>query len=158
MLTDTVFCSAADSFSTFRFSHLSNSLQSALNFGILLMRVCCWSLWQNGVVTGAPEMFRLRSCVRRKTDSIDKRFCFDIEVVERWADNLTESLSVSHEWCLVYFCLRIIGGVTAELSLGVTMFSYRHGVITLQALSEANRRLWMEAMDGKEPVRIHPAP
>uniref|UniRef100_A0A087YKW1 Rho GTPase-activating protein 42 n=1 Tax=Poecilia formosa TaxID=48698 RepID=A0A087YKW1_POEFO len=65
---------------------------------------------QNGVVTGAPEMFRLRSCVRRKTDSIDKRFCFDIEVVER------------------------------------------HGVITLQALSEANRRLWMEAMDGKEPV------
>uniref|UniRef100_A0A672ZQY7 Rho GTPase-activating protein 42-like n=1 Tax=Sphaeramia orbicularis TaxID=375764 RepID=A0A672ZQY7_9TELE len=55
------------------------------------------------------QMFRLRSCVRRKTDSIDKRFCFDIEVVER------------------------------------------HGVITLQALSEANRRLWMEAMDGKEP-------
>uniref|UniRef100_A0A672ZQX3 Rho GTPase-activating protein 42-like n=1 Tax=Sphaeramia orbicularis TaxID=375764 RepID=A0A672ZQX3_9TELE len=54
----------------------------------------------------------LRSCVRRKTDSIDKRFCFDIEVVER------------------------------------------HGVITLQALSEANRRLWMEAMDGKEPVGL----
>uniref|UniRef100_A0A4W6D7Q9 Rho GTPase-activating protein 42 n=1 Tax=Lates calcarifer TaxID=8187 RepID=A0A4W6D7Q9_LATCA len=67
---------------------------------------------QNGVVNGAPEMFRLRSCVRRKTDSIDKRFCFDIEVVER------------------------------------------HGVITLQALSEANRRLWMEAMDGKEPKCI----
>uniref|UniRef100_A0AAQ5YPF5 Rho GTPase activating protein 42b n=1 Tax=Amphiprion ocellaris TaxID=80972 RepID=A0AAQ5YPF5_AMPOC len=65
---------------------------------------------QNGMVNGTPEMFRLRSCVRRKTDSIDKRFCFDIEVVER------------------------------------------HGVITLQALSEANRRLWMEAMDGKEPV------
>uniref|UniRef100_A0A671WJF3 Rho GTPase activating protein 42a n=1 Tax=Sparus aurata TaxID=8175 RepID=A0A671WJF3_SPAAU len=53
----------------------------------------------NGVVNGTPEMFRLRSCVRRKRDSIDKRFCFDIEVVER------------------------------------------HGVITLQALSEANRRL-----------------
>uniref|UniRef100_A0A8C9SP13 Rho GTPase activating protein 42 n=1 Tax=Scleropages formosus TaxID=113540 RepID=A0A8C9SP13_SCLFO len=53
----------------------------------------------------------LKSCVRRKADSIDKRFCFDIEVVER------------------------------------------HGVITLQALSESNRRLWMEAMDGREPVR-----
>uniref|UniRef100_A0A8C9YHA2 Rho GTPase activating protein 42a n=1 Tax=Sander lucioperca TaxID=283035 RepID=A0A8C9YHA2_SANLU len=65
---------------------------------------------ENGVVNGTPEMFKLRSCVRRKTDSIDKRFCFDIEVVER------------------------------------------HGVITLQALSEANRRLWMEAMDGKEPI------
>uniref|UniRef100_A0A672ZTD8 Rho GTPase-activating protein 42-like n=1 Tax=Sphaeramia orbicularis TaxID=375764 RepID=A0A672ZTD8_9TELE len=36
---------------------------------------------QNGVVNGTPEMFRLRSCVRRKTDSIDKRFCFDIEVI-----------------------------------------------------------------------------
>ncbi|XP_019941678.2 rho GTPase-activating protein 42-like isoform X1 [Paralichthys olivaceus] len=70
---------------------------------------------QNGVINGAPEMFRLRSCVRRKTDSIDKRFCFDIEVVER------------------------------------------HGVITLQAVSEANRRLWMEAMDGKEPIYTLPS-
>uniref|UniRef100_A0A3Q2CA47 Rho GTPase activating protein 42a n=1 Tax=Cyprinodon variegatus TaxID=28743 RepID=A0A3Q2CA47_CYPVA len=70
---------------------------------------------QNGVMTGAPDMFRLRSCVRRKTESIDKRFCFDIEVVER------------------------------------------HGVITLQALSEANRRLWMEAMDGKEPIYTLPS-
>uniref|UniRef100_A0A665UGZ5 Rho GTPase-activating protein 42-like n=1 Tax=Echeneis naucrates TaxID=173247 RepID=A0A665UGZ5_ECHNA len=70
---------------------------------------------QNGLVNGTPEVFRLRSCVRRKTDSIDKRFCFDIEVVER------------------------------------------HGVITLQALSEANRRLWMEAMDGKEPIYTLPS-
>uniref|UniRef100_A0A3Q0R1D9 Rho GTPase-activating protein 42 n=1 Tax=Amphilophus citrinellus TaxID=61819 RepID=A0A3Q0R1D9_AMPCI len=70
---------------------------------------------QNGVVHSTPEMFKLRSCVRRKTDSIDKRFCFDIEVVER------------------------------------------HGVITLQALSEANRRLWMEAMDGKEPIYTLPS-
>ncbi|XP_041657956.1 rho GTPase-activating protein 42 [Cheilinus undulatus] len=70
---------------------------------------------QNGVVNVTPEVFRLRSCVRRKTDSIDKRFCFDIEVVER------------------------------------------HGVITLQALSEANRRLWMEAMDGKEPIYTLPS-
>ncbi|XP_029956823.1 rho GTPase-activating protein 42-like [Salarias fasciatus] len=70
---------------------------------------------QNGVANGTPEIFRLRSCVRRKTDSIDKRFCFDIEVVER------------------------------------------HGVLTLQALSEANRRLWMEAMDGKEPIYTLPS-
>uniref|UniRef100_A0A8C6L075 Rho GTPase activating protein 42 n=1 Tax=Nothobranchius furzeri TaxID=105023 RepID=A0A8C6L075_NOTFU len=57
-----------------------------------------------------PEKFHLKSCIRRKTDSIDKRFCFDIEVMER------------------------------------------HGVMTLQALSESNRRLWLEAMDGKEPI------
>lgn len=40
--------------------------------------------FQNGLVTGSPEMFKLKSCIRRKTDSIDKRFCFDIEVVERF--------------------------------------------------------------------------
>ncbi|XP_030064811.1 LOW QUALITY PROTEIN: oligophrenin-1 [Microcaecilia unicolor] len=56
----------------------------------------------------------LKSCIRRKTDSIDKRFCFDIETNER------------------------------------------PGTITLQALSEANRRLWMEAMDGKEPIYHSP--
>uniref|UniRef100_A0A3Q1I9Z5 Rho GTPase-activating protein 42 n=1 Tax=Anabas testudineus TaxID=64144 RepID=A0A3Q1I9Z5_ANATE len=66
---------------------------------------------QNGLVLNQPELFKLKSCIRRKTDSIDKRFCFDVEVAER------------------------------------------HGVMTLQALSESNRRLWLEAMDGKEPVR-----
>ncbi|KAJ8275854.1 hypothetical protein COCON_G00076060 [Conger conger] len=70
---------------------------------------------QNGLVTSPPEMFKLKSCIRRKTDSIDKRFCFDVEVVER------------------------------------------HGIITLQALSESNRRLWLEAMDGKEPIYTLPA-
>uniref|UniRef100_UPI0037E750A4 rho GTPase-activating protein 42 n=1 Tax=Semicossyphus pulcher TaxID=241346 RepID=UPI0037E750A4 len=70
---------------------------------------------QNGLVLNQAEMFKLKSCIRRKTDSIDKRFCFDIEVVER------------------------------------------HGVMTLQALSESNRRLWLEAMDGKEPIYNLPA-
>ncbi|XP_061537753.1 rho GTPase-activating protein 42 isoform X5 [Phycodurus eques] len=70
---------------------------------------------QNGLALNQPEMFKLKSCIRRKTDSIDKRFCFDIEVVER------------------------------------------HGVMTLQALSESNRRLWLEAMDGKEPIYNLPA-
>ncbi|XP_056139243.1 rho GTPase-activating protein 42 isoform X4 [Lampris incognitus] len=70
---------------------------------------------QNGLVMSPAEMFKLKSCIRRKTDSIDKRFCFDIEVVER------------------------------------------HGIVTLQALSESNRRLWLEAMDGKEPIYNLPA-
>uniref|UniRef100_A0A8C5B481 Rho GTPase activating protein 42a n=1 Tax=Gadus morhua TaxID=8049 RepID=A0A8C5B481_GADMO len=70
---------------------------------------------QNGVVSQGAEMLHLRSCVRRKRESIDKRFCFDIEVVER------------------------------------------HGVTTLQALSESNRRLWLEAMDGKEPIYTLPS-
>ncbi|XP_064026526.1 rho GTPase-activating protein 42 [Pogoniulus pusillus] len=69
----------------------------------------------NGLVTSSPEIFKLKSCIRRKTDSIDKRFCFDIEVVER------------------------------------------PGIITLQAFSESNRKLWLEAMDGKEPIYTLPA-
>lgn len=67
----------------------------------------------NGLVT-ASEIFKLKFCIRRKTDSIDKRFCFDIEVVER------------------------------------------QGIVTLQAQSEANRKLWLEAMDGKEPIYTLP--
>ncbi|KAM4590500.1 rho GTPase-activating protein 42 isoform 2-T2 [Fundulus diaphanus] len=89
---------------------------------------------QNGLVLNQPETFKLKSCIRRKTDSIDKRFCFDIEVVER------------HDLCrgtlfrpLHFFC------------------KVRHGVMTLQALSESNRRLWLEAMDGKEPIYNLPA-
>ncbi|KAI1893654.1 hypothetical protein AGOR_G00125930 [Albula goreensis] len=84
---------------------------------------------QNIVVTSPPEMFKLKSCVRRKSDSIDKRFCFDIEVVERntiYHGTLFRPLQI--------FC------------------KVRHGIVTLQALSESNRRLWLEAMDGKEPI------
>ncbi|XP_058884251.1 rho GTPase-activating protein 42 isoform X1 [Acipenser ruthenus] len=88
----------------------------------------------NGLIMSPPEMFKLKSCIRRKTDSIDKRFCFDIEVVERnttYHGNLFRPL---HIFCKV-----------------------RHGIITLQALSESNRKLWLEAMDGKEPIYTLPA-
>uniref|UniRef100_A0A8C5U8R2 Rho GTPase-activating protein 26 n=1 Tax=Malurus cyaneus samueli TaxID=2593467 RepID=A0A8C5U8R2_9PASS len=64
--------------------------------------------WKRGGTKG--ESVTLKSCTRRKTDSIEKRFCFDVEAVDR------------------------------------------PGVITMQALSEEDRRLWMEAMDGREPV------
>ncbi|XP_068172632.1 rho GTPase-activating protein 42 isoform X2 [Antennarius striatus] len=89
---------------------------------------------QNGLVLNQPEMFKLKSCIRRKTDSIDKRFCFDIEVLERndiYRGTLFRPLQ--------FFC------------------KVRHGVMTLQALSESNRRLWLEAMDGKEPIYNLPA-
>uniref|UniRef100_A0A8C1PNJ3 Rho GTPase-activating protein 26 n=1 Tax=Cyprinus carpio TaxID=7962 RepID=A0A8C1PNJ3_CYPCA len=68
---------------------------------------------KSGAKNGDEESFTLKSCTRRKTDSIEKRFCFDIEAVDR------------------------------------------PGVITMQALSEEDRRLWMEAMDGREPNRTH---
>ncbi|XP_021497887.1 rho GTPase-activating protein 26 isoform X2 [Meriones unguiculatus] len=65
---------------------------------------------KSGGKGGEDECVTLKSCTRRKTDSIEKRFCFDVEAVDR------------------------------------------PGVITMQALSEEDRRLWMEAMDGREPV------
>ncbi|KAG7220069.1 hypothetical protein INR49_008963 [Caranx melampygus] len=68
---------------------------------------------KSGGKMGEEESFMLKSCTRRKTDSIEKRFCFDVEAVDR------------------------------------------PGVITMQALSEEDRRLWMEAMDGREPVGYH---
>uniref|UniRef100_A0A665UKA6 Rho GTPase-activating protein 26 n=1 Tax=Echeneis naucrates TaxID=173247 RepID=A0A665UKA6_ECHNA len=68
---------------------------------------------KSGGKMGEEESFTLKSCTRRKTDSIEKRFCFDVEAVDR------------------------------------------SGVITMQALSEEDRRLWMEAMDGREPVGYH---
>ncbi|XP_073707163.1 rho GTPase-activating protein 42-like [Garra rufa] len=89
---------------------------------------------QNSVMSNPSEKFRLKSCIRRKTDSIDKRFCFDIEVVER---NTIYRGSLFRP--LQFFC------------------KARHGIITLQALSESNRRLWLEAMDGKEPIYNLPA-
>lgn len=65
---------------------------------------------KSGGKMGEEESFILKSCTRRKTDSIEKRFCFDVEAVDK------------------------------------------PGVMTMQALSEEDRRLWMEAMDGREPV------
>uniref|UniRef100_A0A8C4JH62 Oligophrenin 1 n=1 Tax=Dromaius novaehollandiae TaxID=8790 RepID=A0A8C4JH62_DRONO len=44
-------------------------------------------------------------------------------------------------------------GVSAKID---PVISFQSGTITLQALSEANRRLWMEAMDGKEPIYHSP--
>lgn len=41
---------------------------------------------------GEEESFMLKSCTRRKTDSIEKRFCFDVEAVDRsvkvWFDRM----------------------------------------------------------------------
>uniref|UniRef100_M3ZH54 Rho GTPase-activating protein 26 n=1 Tax=Xiphophorus maculatus TaxID=8083 RepID=M3ZH54_XIPMA len=67
---------------------------------------------KSGGKMGEEESFILKSCTRRKTESIEKRFCFDVEAIDR------------------------------------------QGIITMQALSEEDRRLWMEAMDGREPVGL----
>lgn len=79
--------------------------------GRLLVMVPC----EQKTTTKQGQMqLTLKSCIRRKTDSIDKRFCFDVETIERNAP------------------------------------------VTFQALSEGDRKQWMEAMDGKEPIYHSP--
>uniref|UniRef100_A0A8D3BPB0 Oligophrenin-1 n=1 Tax=Scophthalmus maximus TaxID=52904 RepID=A0A8D3BPB0_SCOMX len=75
--------------------------------GRLMVMVPCE---QKPTTKQGPTQLTLKSCFRRKTESIDKRFCFDVETNER---NMP---------------------------------------VTFQALSEGDRKMWMEAMDGKEPV------
>ncbi|KAM3869272.1 oligophrenin-1 [Diretmus argenteus] len=77
----------------------------------LLVMVPCE---QKPTTKQGPTELTLKFCVRRKTESIDKRFCFDVETNER------------------------------------------NTPVTFQALSEGNRKLWMEAMDGKEPIYHSP--
>lgn len=69
---------------------------------------------QKTTVKQPNTQLTLKSCIRRKSDSIDKRFCFDVEIVERPTP------------------------------------------VTFQAPSEADRKQWMEAMDGKEPIYHSP--
>ncbi|XP_011144623.1 rho GTPase-activating protein 26 isoform X1 [Harpegnathos saltator] len=57
------------------------------------------------------ETFTLASCIRRTSDTIEKRFCFDVTAIDK--PNIT---------------------------------------YTFQALSEEDRKLWTDAMDGKEPT------
>lgn len=69
---------------------------------------------QKAGIKQTTAQLTLKSCIRRKTDSTDKRFCFDIETSERGSP------------------------------------------VLLQAISEVNRKQWIEAMDGKEPIYHSP--
>ncbi|KAF2349282.1 Pleckstrin domain, partial [Trinorchestia longiramus] len=60
----------------------------------------------------STETLILKTCVRRMSESIDKRFCFDLTAQDRDKEGI---------------------------------------VYTLQALCDEDRKLWMDAMDGKEP-------
>ncbi|XP_069130249.1 rho GTPase-activating protein 26-like isoform X4 [Argopecten irradians] len=65
------------------------------------------------LIQSTTEKLILKSCVRRPSQSIDKRFCFDLTVI------LPDS---------------------------------RQDQITFQSPSDQDRKLWMDVMDGKEPM------
>uniref|UniRef100_A0A8C8VEI2 Rho GTPase-activating protein 10 n=1 Tax=Pelusios castaneus TaxID=367368 RepID=A0A8C8VEI2_9SAUR len=66
---------------------------------------------KSGGKIGDGDVFLLTCCTKRNMDTIDRRFCFDIEAADR--------------------------SVTP---------------VTMQAFSEEDRKLWMEALDGKEAM------
>ncbi|XP_027722598.1 rho GTPase-activating protein 10 [Vombatus ursinus] len=66
---------------------------------------------RSGGKIGDGEVFSLKECTKRHTDSIDRRFCFDVEAADR-------------------------PGIP----------------LTMQAFSEEERKLWMEALGGKEAL------
>nr|XP_009687690.1 PREDICTED: rho GTPase-activating protein 10 [Struthio camelus australis] len=69
---------------------------------------------RSGGKVGDEELFILTYCTKRNTDTIDRRFCFDLEASDR-------------------------PGIP----------------VTMQAFSEEDRKLWMEALDGKEALFIN---
>ncbi|KAF1402449.1 Rho GTPase-activating protein 10, partial [Spheniscus humboldti] len=69
---------------------------------------------RSGGKVGDEELFVLTYCTKRNIDTIDRRFCFDLEASDR-------------------------PGVP----------------VTMQAFSEEDRKLWMEALDGKEAVSVN---
>ncbi|XP_042652320.1 rho GTPase-activating protein 10 isoform X3 [Tyto alba] len=69
---------------------------------------------RSGGKVGDEELFVLTYCTKRNIDTIDRRFCFDLEASDR-------------------------PGVP----------------VTMQAFSEEDRKLWMEALDGKEALFIN---
>ncbi|OXB68258.1 hypothetical protein ASZ78_016659, partial [Callipepla squamata] len=69
---------------------------------------------RSGGKAGDGELFILTYCTKRNVDTIDRRFCFDLESSDR-------------------------PGVP----------------VTMQAFSEEDRKLWMEALDGKEALFIN---
>ncbi|XP_060102651.1 rho GTPase-activating protein 10 [Heteronotia binoei] len=68
---------------------------------------------RSGGKIGEVEVFLLKYCTKRYTDTIDRRFCFDLEVIDRSAMP-----------------------------------------VTVQACSEEDRNMWLEALDGKEAVLL----
>ncbi|XP_075277216.1 rho GTPase-activating protein 10 isoform X1 [Opisthocomus hoazin] len=69
---------------------------------------------RSGGKIGDEELFVLTYCTKRNIDTIDRRFCFDLEASDR-------------------------PGLP----------------VTMQAFSEEDRKLWMEALDGKEALFIN---
>ncbi|GFR91262.1 rho GTPase-activating protein [Elysia marginata] len=91
-----------------------------------------------------PEKYTLETCVRRASDTIEKRFCFDVTVKEKHGD---QTFSMGDG-------AATFPGNILKSPLRYQQQRERTMPMTFQALSDDDRRMWLDAMDGKEPVRL----
>ncbi|XP_034517433.1 rho GTPase-activating protein 10 isoform X2 [Ailuropoda melanoleuca] len=92
---------------------------------------------RSGGKLGDGEVFFLKECTKRNTDSIDRRFCFDIEAADRKTVGKWKSRFV----------------LPAKGSPAAFLVSSRPGAaLTMQAFSEEERKQWLEALGGKEAL------
>ena len=82
----------------------------------------------------ATEEIVVKECIRRSPDTIDRRFCFDIVTS---IDNSGHSSAINGSM-----------GYSSNLSNG----SHDNVTYTFQALSEEDYKLWLESLDGRDPV------
>ncbi|XP_013084458.2 rho GTPase-activating protein 26-like isoform X3 [Biomphalaria glabrata] len=99
---------------------------------------------QLGGKLNEPEKYTLEKCVRRASDSIEKRFCFDVTLKDKLEDR-TQGDSFK------YFTASVLKS-SLKAHQHPKFVRERSGPLTFQALSEDDRRLWLDAMDGKEPT------
>uniref|UniRef100_A0A8C3XPW3 Rho GTPase activating protein 26 n=1 Tax=Chelydra serpentina TaxID=8475 RepID=A0A8C3XPW3_CHESE len=57
---------------------------------------------KSGGKGGEDEAVTLKSCIRRKTDSIEKRFCFDVEAVDRPGIQREKHLDARSQVCMEF--------------------------------------------------------
>ncbi|XP_059152169.1 rho GTPase-activating protein 26-like isoform X3 [Physella acuta] len=100
---------------------------------------------QMGGKMNEPEKFTLEKCVRRASDSIEKRFCFDVTLKEKLDDS---SLAPGDSYRT--FPANVLKSPLKHHQQ--KLLRDRSVSMTFQALSEDDRRLWLDAMDGKEPT------
>ncbi|XP_035825315.1 rho GTPase-activating protein 26 isoform X4 [Aplysia californica] len=97
---------------------------------------------QMGGKMNEPERYVLDNCVRRASDTIEKRFCFDVTVKEKTEDS----------WHTHGDGTRTFPSSVLKSPARQKNSKERSGPMTFQALSDDDRKLWLDAMDGKEPT------
>lgn len=101
---------------------------------------------------GEEESFILKSCTRRKTDSIEKRFCFDVEAVDRLVNIHPAFFSPGFTLCVIDMKDLVKCGSVPAHNLRISMGFFSFFFFLEQDVITANRHMralhsWCELED-----------